>query len=221
MYLPGNTGKDCRTKNLRSGFMKKELDYIQVDDALGGNQDWFWDPFMKGGGCAAVTACDVCIYLQDKRGIEGLYPYNAEHPAREDYIRFSKRMKPYLHPRWQGIDTLDIYLDGIRAYWKDAGCEILAADGFPGTGSVKEAEQLLKQQIDGGYPVPFLLLHHKNPALKDYVWHWFNLAGYEAAEEAFRVKAVTYGEAEWLDFAELWETGFEKKGGMILLRIRT
>ena len=49
--------------------MKKELDYIQVDDALGGNQDWFWDPFMKGGGCAAVTACDVCIYLQDKRGI--------------------------------------------------------------------------------------------------------------------------------------------------------
>ena len=158
--------------------MKKELDYIQVDDALGGNQDWFWDPFMKGGGCAAVTACDVCIYLQDKRGIEGLYPYNA-------------------------------------------GCEILAADGFPGTGSVKEAERLLKQQIDGGYPVPFLLLHHKNPALKDYVWHWFNLAGYEAAEEAFRVKAVTYGEAEWLDFAELWETGFEKKGGMILLRIRT
>ena len=73
--------------------------------------------------------------------------------------------------------------------------------------------------IDGGYPVPFLLLHHKNPALKDYVWHWFNLAGYEAAEEAFRVKAVTYGEAEWLDFAELWETGFEKKGGMILLAV--
>ena len=34
--------------------MKKELDYIQVEEALGGNQDWFTAPFMKGGGCAAV-----------------------------------------------------------------------------------------------------------------------------------------------------------------------
>ena len=43
--------------------MKNELDYIQIEDGLGGNQDWFpeWD--MYHGGCAAVTACDLCIYL--------------------------------------------------------------------------------------------------------------------------------------------------------------
>ena len=29
-------------------------------------------------------------------------------------------------------------------------------------------------------------------------------------------KAVTYGEWQWLDMDELWETGFEKKGGLIL-----
>ena len=30
------------------------------------------------------------------------------------------------------------------------------------------------------------------------------------------VKAVTYGNYEWLDLKELWDTGYEKKGGLIL-----
>lgn len=197
--------------------MKKELDYIHVDDALGGNQDWFLDPFMKGGGCAAVTACDLCIYFAGQRGLEELYPYNAKHPNKEDYIQFSKIMKPYLRPRWSGIDTLDIYLEGIRSYWKDVDCKALAAEGFPGMETFDRARAEVKRQIDLGFPIPFLTLHHKNPRLKDYVWHWFNLAGYEEFQEEFFVKAVTYGEAEWLNLKELWDTGFERKGGMILL----
>lgn len=200
--------------------MKKELDYICVSESPGGNQDWFLDPFMKGGGCAAVTACDLSIYLADKRGMTELYPYDAKRPVKEDYIQFSRQMKPYLRPRWQGIDTLDIYLGGIRSYWKDVGCEKLTAEGFSGTGTVEEAERLVREEIDSGIPIPFLLLHHKSPAMKEYVWHWFNLTGYEAFEGEFFVEAVTYGEFEWLNFKELWDTGFEKKGGMILTSLK-
>ena len=29
---------------------------------------------------------------------------------------------------------------------------------------------------------------------------------------------MTYGEFEWLDLRELWDTGFERRGGMILLK---
>ena len=43
--------------------MQKELDYFTIEHSYGGNQDWFWDPMMKIGGCAALTACDSCIYL--------------------------------------------------------------------------------------------------------------------------------------------------------------
>ena len=32
------------------------------------------------------------------------------------------------------------------------------------------------------------------------------------------VKAVTYGSFEWLDFAKLWNTGYDRKGGLVLLR---
>lgn len=198
--------------------MKKELDYIRVDEALGGNQDWFLDPFMKGGGCAAVTACDLCIYFA-RQGLKELYPYDAKKPGKEDYIRFSKQMKPYLRPRWQGIDTLDIYLEGIRSYWEDVGCKALAAEGLSGTEPYEAAREAVRRQIDKGLPIPFLLLHHREPSLKDYVWHWFNLAGYEEFQEKFFVKAVTYGEMEWLDLQKLWDTGFERKGGMILLKV--
>lgn len=197
--------------------MKKELDYIRVDGALGGSQDWLLDPFMKGGGCAAVTACDLCIYFAKQKGLEELYPYDAEHPGKRDFIRFTRQMKPYLHPRWQGIDTTDIYLEGIRSYWRDVKCGALIAEGFQGTETYCKAREAVKKQIDGGFPIPFLTLHHKNPRMKEYVWHWYNLAGYEAYEEEFYVKAVTYGEMEWLNFKELWDTGFERRGGMILL----
>ena len=31
-----------------------------------------------------------------------------------------------------------------------------------------------------------------------------------------KVKAVTYGEYRWIDFERLWDTGFAKRGGLIL-----
>lgn len=199
--------------------MRKELDYVRIGDAIGGNQDWFLDPFMRGGGCAAVTACDLNIYLAGQKGLRELYPYNALQPTKEEYIRFSRRMKPYLYPRWRGIDTLDIYLSGIRSYWEDAGCTQLTAEGLEGTREEAAARDAIRLQIDRGMPVPYLLLRHKNPAFRDYVWHWFNLAGYEEFDGSFYVKAVTYGEHQWLDLGALWDTGESPKGGLILCRM--
>lgn len=41
---------------------QKELPYFDLEGAYGGWQVWFADRWMKIGGCAAVTACDVSIY---------------------------------------------------------------------------------------------------------------------------------------------------------------
>ena len=40
--------------------------------------------------------------------------------------------------------------------------------------------------------------------------------GYDAADEAFLVKTVTYSKYEWLDLRELWDTGYERRGGFVL-----
>lgn len=205
--------------------MKRELDYFQIADCYGGCQDWFLDPMMKGGGCAAVTACDTCIYLDLYRpelvkGDTGYYPYKKEDLTKRDYIRFSRVMKPYLRPRMSGIDRLELYIEGFGDYLSDRGLDTLVMEGFSGEEEEAKAREKVREQIDSGFPIPCLILKHRNPKMKEYVWHWFLLTGYEALEETFLVKAVTYGEWEWLDFGELWNTGEERKGGLVLYRAR-
>lgn len=48
--------------------MKKELEHYWIETFYGGDQNWFKNPWMKMGGCGAVTACDLCIYLETACG---------------------------------------------------------------------------------------------------------------------------------------------------------
>ncbi|HBG11374.1 MAG TPA: hypothetical protein DDX68_04980, partial [Clostridium sp.] len=84
----------------------------------------------------------------------------------------------------------------------------------------KAAAREVMSQIDQGISIPFLQLRHKNVNFKDLVWHWFMLVGYEEFEDEFYVKIATYGGFRWLSFYELWDTGFERKGGMVLIRMK-
>lgn len=197
--------------------MKIELPYFNIGNSFGGNQNWFRDPMMHMGGCAAATACDVCINMALYENKSHLYPYDIHNLVKEDYIKFSTKMKPYLRPRLQGIDTLKIYIDGFHEYLKDMGDKNTQMVGYPGDMPAKEAAIEIKKQIDQAIAIPFLLLKHKNYNLKDFTWHWFLIVGYEEFQDEFYVKIATYGSYYWLSLDELWETGYRKKGGMILI----
>lgn len=197
----------------------KELEYFHIEGALGGSQDWFSDWSMHFGGCAAITACDLCIYLAIHRERTELYPFDKSHLTRRDFLTFGRQMKPYLRPRAHGVDKLSLYTDGITGYWRDCGVRDLSIQELPGETAPLTAWQTIRSQLDMELPIPYLLLKHRSRQMREYVWHWFILAGYQ--EEGCRrlVKAVTYGESEWLDFNELWDTGYLQKGGAILVRL--
>lgn len=199
--------------------MREELPYFYIGNSYGGNQDWFSSFMMRKGGCAAETLCDSCIYFARYFGRTHLYPFEAQSVTKEEYVRFSKIVEPYLKPRMQGIDTLEIYMEGVSKYFENAGEKELTTEPLYGDRSCEEAWKALVSQIQKGYPVPCLVLHHKSPELKEYVWHWFMLTGYEAVEDITLVKAVTYSEFEWLDFNALWDSGHKKKGGLILYHL--
>lgn len=199
--------------------MKKELKYFKIGTFYGGNQEALRDKFMRMGGCAAVTACDCCIYFALYRNKTKLYPFDPQQLTWEDYMRFSGRMKPYLHPRLGGIDRLPLYTDGFGSYLSDLGETQLSMTAFSGSHSFEEARTAVRAQIDAGFPIPYLNLRHQNPDFADYVWHWFLLTGYEEKGGRFLVKAVSYGIRQWFDFRALWNTGFEKKGGCILFHL--
>ena len=198
--------------------MKNELDYFRIGNSYGGCQDWFTDPMMHLGGCAAAAACDSSIYFAIYKGIQNLYPYDENGLTKQDYVRFSSAMKPYLHPRWSGIDRLEIYIDGFERYLLEHGCESIAMEAFPGDEKLSDAQKVIKKQIDNGFPIPCLVLKHSNANFKEYVWHWFLLTGYDEFEDSFMVKAVTYGNWRWLSLDELWSTGHRRKGGLVLYK---
>lgn len=86
---------------------------------------------------------------------------------------------------------------------------------------VEKVDELLKKRLDHGYPVPFLLLKHENRSVfEDYIWHWFMIIGYENEGKELLVQTATYGEKKMFSFQELWNTGNDEKGGMVLYELK-
>lgn len=195
--------------------MKKELDYFMIDTAVGGNQEWFKNVVMYIGGCAAATACDCCIYLALRRGKAHLYPGDVHSLTKEDYIAFSQKMKPYIRPRVGGVKELSMFTEGFGRYLEDCGEEAIALKAFSGKHTVEEAAAFIRERIDAGYPVPYLMLKHKENRYKDFVWHWFLCYGYEERADGMDITVATYGEKYVLPLRELWDTGYEERGGLI------
>lgn len=194
----------------------KELLHYEIGDSYGSNQDWFTDTWMNRGGCGAVTACDSCIYLARYKNMESLYPYNPHHVTKEEFIEFALTMKPFLSPRMHGINKTVTYMDGFRDYLATCKEVRLKMRSLEGTEPFDLAKNAIKSQIDLEYPIPYLMLLHKDEVFHDYNWHWFLVNGYDETPDAFLIKAVTYGQGEWLDFAKLWDTGHKQKGGFVL-----
>lgn len=198
--------------------MRKELSYFQVDGFFGGWQEWFASRWMRLGGCAAVTATDVSIYFDLYKGTKLTgNALDLQNLTRAAYCAYSeKNLRPYLEPRWSGIDRLEIYLDGYRQFLHDRGESSLILAPWNGTESYVHTEAIVKQQIDKGFPIPTLTLHHHAPIMQPYVWHWYILGGYEETSDGLQIKLITYGAWRWLKLRTLWETGYTQKGGLIL-----
>lgn len=196
--------------------MKKTIAHFYIHSDFGGNQQRMLDPLLYFGGCAALTACDLCIDLALHHGLEHLYPYNPKQIEIKEYRRFAGEMKTFLHPRIRGINQLGQWSDGFTAYLqskRENGVSLTALHA--GTAQAR-AQTALCAQIDKGIPAPFLMLNNRQKALRDYVWHWFLITGYQWEETQLKVQAATYGSARWLPFSALWNTGYEKAGGMLL-----
>lgn len=197
--------------------MKKELPHYYIGSSYGGNQEWFNGFMMRIGGCAAETAMECCIYL-DRNFNTALCPFDAKNITKRDFVKFGDVMKPYLTPRWSGIDSLSVFIDGFSDYLKSRNSGIKLSPVYEDK-PYETLKNTLVSQIDRGIPVPFLNLHNPNPRFKDYEWHWFMINGYELFEDELMVKAVTYSSWEWLDFSELVSPRYSKRGGIVKIEI--
>jgi len=194
--------------------MKCELNYFDIEGAFGGSQKWFRNFPMYRAGCAAITACESCIYFACEFRKKELYPFDTSELTKKEFISFGMHMKPYLKPRFRGITKLSIYTEGFGRYLRDVDSD-LKLKGFEGDNSYEDAALFVKKQIDKGILIPYLLLKHTNAIFDEIEWHWFVLTGYEEKEEDLLVQIATFGKAMTVSLRDLWNTGYTTKGGMI------
>ena len=159
---------------------------------------------MRIGGCGAETACDSSLYFALRRSVDGIYPFDLKDLSKHDYIEFAHLMEKYLWPRMTGIDRLDIYVKGYAKYLSDRGVTCISMDTLDGSEPYEKAAQAIVRQIDAGCPIPTLTLNHRDRSMRDYVWHWYLINGYDETPGALMVKTVTYSGFRWLDFRKLW-----------------
>ena len=197
---------------------RRELEHFYIGNSYGGNQGWFRSFMMRIGGCGAETACDSSLYFALNLGIEGIYPFDVHRLSKRDYVDFAHIMEKYLWPRMSGIDRTEIFVDGYAKYLRDRGVDSVSMTTLEGTEPYEAAAEAIRRQIDAGYPVPTLILNHRDRKYADYNWHWFLINGYEVSDDqsTVLVKAVTYSSYEWLDLRRLWDTGHIRRGGLVL-----
>ncbi|MFR6259081.1 MAG: hypothetical protein ACLULK_09915 [Anaerovoracaceae bacterium] len=198
---------------------KVELPYFNVGKNYGSNQSWMMDPWMHLGGCAALTTCDVFIYMSMYKGRKDLYSLKSPSQReldRKAYSKFAMSVKLYLEPRRTGIKDLKTYTDGVELYLKDTDVEDIELKSIEGSEPYEKIRMAVEESINKGMPLAYLMLKHKDKAFEFFEWHWFIVNGYEDKEDGFYIKAATYGKAHWLNLEKLWDTGYDHKGGIVL-----
>ena len=115
--------------------------------------------------------------------------------------------------------TTYLFREGFEKYLEDVGEKRIIIEEMQGTEDAGSAADFIKKHIDSGFPVPYLMLRHKKEYYKDFVWHWFLCYGYEEREDGMWITVATYGEKSTFRLADLWDTGYEERGGLVGLKI--
>lgn len=197
--------------------MKKELDFIRIDGAYGGDQNWFSDRFMRLAGCSAVCASEACAYLAGRfPNLSRLYPGDPRSIRKEEFVSFMQSVYQYITPGFMGMSSIKRFKKCFTEYAYSVGADvrILLLGGDAPAG---EAKRFLTRALDADYCALYLLLTHKDPEMDEFTWHWFTLTGYEMNGETIMVDFATWGKKHTLPFEKLWNTGTLSRGGMVLV----
>ena len=194
--------------------MQKELPILRIEGAYGGDQHWFHHPMMRLGGCSTVCACHLAAELALRFGRKNLFPYASGQISRIQFCRFARKVYRYVHPYRRGMPETALFESCFSAYADTVG-ETVQYESLSGTATCQQAEYFIRDVIDRGHTVQYLLLEHADPGIDDIEWHWFTVTGYDDAKE-FDIIFSTWGERRRENLTRLWNTGKEEKGGLLM-----
>ncbi len=197
--------------------MTQELTFVDIDGAYGGDQHWMTHPRQNRGGCSTVCACEISILLANKySGLQKLYRPDSLRTPKADFMRYVEEVFDYIYPHEHGLDTLELFVKSYEDFAKTKNTKV-SYHTLDGAAAYEKAEAFVKAAIDNGLPLAYLLLRHTDQRFLEYNWHWFTVTGYAQTASGLELIFGTWGTRRTLPFRDLWNTGHEQKGGMVVI----
>lgn len=133
----------------------------------GGNQDWFKEKWSRRAGCASVSGANTLIY----------YTKENHNFTKDEYLEYMNHMFTIMEPKKRGFPYVFLYARGLKKALSNQDryfdYKIIRRPNVP------QGISFLKEAIDNGNPIGLLVLIHRRRALRDDLWHWVTIFGYE------------------------------------------
>lgn len=170
------------------------LDYPKIyqDDkliGLGGNQDWFSDSWARKAGCASVSATDIFIY----------YTKRESKFDKITYLDYMSEMFKLMEPGKRGFPYVYIYARRLSRLLSNCKYQIYRRP------VVYQASKVVKESIDNGHPLGLLILTHRRRKIRDDLWHWVTIVGYEETSKGLDIVFLDCGEEKKIPARILFE----------------
>ena len=202
---------------MNSAVCLPNLEVLEIYDKstlyYGGNQDWFFDRWQQKAGCGPTSCANLICYLAKTRmDCEALCPYDIKEKA--GFLQLMEAVWHYVTPGDKGVNTTDIFVDGVLGYGADKGVPLISkaitvAPINSGARTSSDIFQFVFQALDCKLPVAFLNLSNGTLHNLD-SWHWVTIVALRGD------CALIYDQskAKWINLRQ-WLSTSIKGGGFV------
>lgn len=162
-------------------------------EGYGGDQAWFEDKWAVKAGCASVSATDVKMY----------YMGTKEKYQKEEYLESMKKMYQLMKPKNRGFPYAYLYARRVRQVLQEQGVNV--SFHITRNPESKEALELVKRSIDQDNPIGLLILRHRRRKVRDDLWHWVTIFGYQEVGKETNIIFLDCGEKKEIPARILFE----------------
>jgi hypothetical protein len=155
----------------------RDLSLLTFDSgAVGGDQEWYSDPWQKRAGCGPVAASNIIWYLTRSQ-CHGLCPISEGN--REEFIELMKVMFDCVTPTMRGVHSGQLFVTGMKKYMKTSPfCMDAHILKIPRSRTQRPAWEhcadFVRSSIELDNPVAFLNLSSGDIEVLD-SWHWVTI----------------------------------------------
>jgi len=166
------------------------------DTFIGGSQEWYEDKWHKKSGCGPVAASNIVWYKMRKLGLE------------LEYCSIMLEMFDFVTPTIRGVDTSDIFINGLLSYAAKHGMDISPRVlEIPKKKRERPDADTLRDFIINALkadsPVAFLNLSNGSVTNLEN-WHWVTITAIDP--DTMLTEICDYGKVIEINISEWLET---------------